>query len=161
MRTKTLVSAALFLAIAGFSNTAIACPNFNLSGETYSLTGTDLYTPRSFKVVAGGSNALSGCPNVRPQTESGPGYVTSTPDFTFSLSGLDPYRLDISVRSACDAMLLVNTGRANWYYDDDDNGNLDPKIVLTRPSSGWLDIWVGTYDGEACDAVLTLETFNR
>jgi len=49
----------------------------------------------------------------------------------------------------------------NWFYDDDDNGNLDPRIVLTRPSNGIIDIWVGTYDGEYCDAVLSLETFRR
>ena len=55
----------------------------------------------------------------------------------------------------------INTGAANWYYDDDDNGNLDARITLTRPSNGWMDIWVGTHDGSVCDAVLTLETFNR
>ena len=55
--------------------------------------------------------------------------------------------------------LLINTGSANWYYDDDDNGNMDPKITLTYPSDGYLDVWVGTYDGQYCDATLRLETF--
>jgi hypothetical protein len=54
---------------------------------------------------------------------------------------------------------LINTASVNWYYDDDDNGDLDPKIVLTRPADGYLDIWVGTYDGAYCDAILSLETF--
>ena len=67
----------------------------------------------------------------------------------------------LKVVSECDSVLLVNTGAMNWYYDDDDNGNLDALITLTRPSNGWLDVWVGTHDGEVCDAVLSLETFDR
>jgi hypothetical protein len=74
------------------------------------------------------------------------------------MSGL---RLEISVISKCDSALLINTASANWYYDDDDNGNMDPKIVLTRPLDGYLDVWVGTYDGDYCDAILELETFRR
>lgn len=70
-------------------------------------------------------------------------------------------QLVIAVQSRCDAALLINTGSATWYYDDDDNGNQDPKIVLTRPADGWLDIWVGTYDGQYCDAVLQMQTFRR
>lgn len=71
------------------------------------------------------------------------------------------HTLVISVVSRCDAALLINTGNRNWFYDDDDNGNLDPRIVLTRPSNGIIDVWVGTYDGEYCDAVLSMETFRR
>ena len=33
------------------------------------------------------------------------------------------------------------------WNDDDDNGNLDPKIVLTRPVDGRIDVWIGTFDG--------------
>ena len=96
---------------------------------------------------------------IRPRTDRGRGYFTSTPDFTFRLWGLDGYSLVISVVSECDSALLINTGQANWYYDDDDNGNLDARISLTRPSNGWLDVWVGTHDGSVCDAILSLETF--
>jgi hypothetical protein len=67
----------------------------------------------------------------------------------------------VRVVSECDAALLINTASANWYYDDDDNGDLDPKIVLTRPANGRIDIWIGTYDGEFCNAQLQLETFDR
>lgn len=67
----------------------------------------------------------------------------------------------ISVVSRCDSALLINTASGSWYYDDDDNGNLDPRIVLTRPLDGQIDIWVGTYDGDFCDAQLRMETFYR
>ena len=74
---------------------------------------------------------------------------------------MNRYQLVVSVVSACDAALLINSASANWFYDDDDNGNLDPKIVLTRPVNGRLDVWIGTYDVEYCDAQLQLETFDR
>jgi hypothetical protein len=83
------------------------------------------------------------------------------PDFSFNLSGMGGYTLTVSVESECDSILLVNTASENWFYDDDDAGNLDASINLTRPANGWLDIWVGTHDGSYCDAVLSLETFNR
>jgi hypothetical protein len=71
------------------------------------------------------------------------------------------YRLDLWVVSDCDSALLINTSSASWYYDDDDNGNLDPKIVLTRPVDGRIDVWIGTFDGTYCDAQLQLETFEK
>lgn len=115
----------------------------------------------AFDVDAGGDNYIWDCPNVRPGTDRGAGYFTTRPDFTFRLSGMRGLQLVVSVISNCDSALLVNTASANWYYDDDDNGNGDPRIVLTRPADGYLDIWVGTYDGSVCAAQLQMETFRR
>lgn len=149
-------------AIFAFSGAASACPNYDLSpAAAYQATGQQLYAIRGFDVVAGGDNYIWNCPNVRPGTDTGAGYFPSAPDFSFQLSGMNTYTLSISVISECDAALLINTASANWYYDDDDNGNLDPKIILTRPINGRVDIWVGTYDGELCNAQLQLETFDR
>lgn len=157
---KTFCLSTLFA--FGFATSALACPNFDLSpAASYSATGQQLYSPRAFEVVAGGENYVWDCRNVRPGTDTGAGYFTSAPDFSFGLSGMRPYQLVVSVVSECDSALLINTASANWYYDDDDNGNLDPKIVLTRPADGRIDVWVGTYDGEYCDAQLQLETFDR
>ncbi|KIQ68956.1 hypothetical protein Wenmar_02688 [Wenxinia marina DSM 24838] len=36
---------------------------------------------------------------------------------------------------------------------------MEPRIVLTRPSNGILDVWVGTHDGSYCNPELRLETF--
>ncbi|NMG38978.1 hypothetical protein GRZ55_06965 [Chelativorans sp. ZYF759] len=150
------LSSFLFLTTASW-----ACPDWSLSGETHRLSGHDLTGGRSFNVTAGGDTNIARCSSVRPQTDRGQGYVMDQPDFTFDLSAMDGYRLSISVVSQCDSILLINTGRANWYYDDDDNGNLDPLITLTRPSNGWLDVWVGTHDGEYCDARMTMRTARR
>ncbi len=139
---------------------AAACPNYSLTGESYNVTGGYLYTARSLDVRAGGQHSIIGC-GVRARTDRGRGYVTETPDFSIRMSEMDRYSIVISVVSACDSVLLINTGAKNWYYDDDDNGSLDARVSLTRPSNGWMDIWVGTHDGAVCDARLTLETFNR
>lgn len=155
-----LILASAF-ALLTMMTAAWACPDYSLSGDRYDATGRQLYSEKQFRVRAGGSNNIEYCRNVRPRTDRGRGYVTTAPDFTFYLSGMDRYSLVISVVSRCDSVLLINTGSANWYYDDDDNGNLDARISLTRPSNGWMDVWVGTHDGSVCDAILSLETFDR
>lgn len=157
---RLLIVAALSL--FGFTGAVQACPDYTQWGsESYNASGGQLRQRRDFNVVAGGENYIWNCRNIRPGTDQGAGYFTTAPDFSFDLSGMNGLRLVVSVRSRCDSALLINTGSANWFYDDDDNGNLDPKIVLTRPSNGIVDIWVGTYDGQFCDAVLSLETFAR
>lgn len=138
----------------------MACPDVTALGETHRLSGKALYSEKRFPVRAGGDRSIGRC-GIVPQTDKGQGYVISAPDFSIQLSGMSAYQLVISVVSECDSVLLVNTASQNWYYDDDDNGNLDARIVLTRPADGWLDIWVGTHDGDYCNAVLSLETFDR
>jgi len=158
MRLFVLAAIAAF----GFGGTAIACPDFNIRAvEAYQASGAQLRSPKTFNVVAGGENYIWNCQNVRPNTDQGAGYFTSQPDFSFQLSGMGGLRLVVSAISDCDSALLINTGSASWYYDDDDNGNLDPKITLTRPANGRIDVWMGTYDGEYCNARLQLETFAR
>lgn len=152
---------AIFIAV-GFSTAAIACPDFNASPQaSYQASGKQLYSLRTFDVVAGGDNYIWDCPNVQPGTDTGAGYFPTSPDFSFQLSDMNAYQLVVSVVSECDAALLINTASANWYYDDDDRGNYDPRIVLTRPANGRIDIWIGTYDGEYCNAQLEMETFDR
>lgn len=157
MKLRVLVSTLLATVLA---TATYACPNPNLYGDTYELHASDLYNPQSVSLVAGGDRQIGNC-NIKFGSDRGTGYVTEEPDFSLNLSGMQNYKLAISVVSDCDAILLINTGSVNWYYDDDDNGNYDPMITLTRPSNGWLDIWVGTHDGVLCDAVLSLETFKR
>jgi len=72
---------------------------------------------------------------------------------------MNGYRLVVSVLSDCDAALLVIRANSQWVYDDDSNGQADPRLELSNLGKGVLDVWVGTYNGEYCDATLTLETF--
>ena len=145
-----------------WSTAALACPDYNIAPQaSYQASGQQLYQKRGFDVVAGGNHYIWDCRHIRPGTDTGAGYFPAAPDFSFQLSGMNRYQLVISVISECDAALLINTASANWYYDDDDNGNLDPRIVLTRPINGRIDIWIGTYDGDYCNAQLQMETFDR
>jgi hypothetical protein len=158
MKTLALSAAALL----GLAGAAAACPDQSQWGNAvYNMTGSDLYARNYFDVTAGGSNSLSSCSYIVPRNASGEGWFTTAPDFSFDLTGMGAYQLEIRVTSECDAALLVNSARNRWVYDDDSNGNLDPAITLTSVADGIVDIWVGTYDGEYCPATLTLETFYR
>ncbi len=150
-----LILSAVFLSFPG---AAIACPQIDLDGSELVYSGKDLYQARSFDVTAGGSEDVSRC-GIRNNTSGKPeGFVAEAPDFELLFSG-DGYELEFRVESECDSVLLINTGSGNWYWDDDDNGNLDAKIRLGRASDGWYDIWIGTIGRDTCNARLILETF--
>ncbi|MFT5742347.1 MAG: hypothetical protein ACI86S_000406 [Paracoccaceae bacterium] len=145
-------------AIFSFAGAAQACPDYTLwVANTFNFSGDQLYSPRSFGVSVGGDNYLPDCGYSCDVV----GYFPTTPDFSFDLSNMNGYRLEISVLSNCDAARLVNTADTLWFYDDDSNGQADPRIDLSdrQIGNGVLDVWIGTYDGDFCDATLTLETF--
>ncbi len=154
---KKLLLAAAFIVAPSI---AMACPEINLSGTELRFSGEQLYQPRSFSVVAGGDQNISKC-GIRNRTDGRPvGFVSRAPDFELRFTG-NGYQLEFRVESDCDSILLVNTGAANWYYDDDDNRDSyqDAKIRLSRASDGWYDIWIGTNTPGNCNARLILETF--
>ncbi len=146
------------LGLFAMTAAAAACPTYSQTGASYSYTGQQLYSPQSFGVVAGGPNNIRNC-NVPGVSRTG--YVTTAPDFTFYLSGMDQYYLVADVVSQCDSVLLVNTANATWMFDDDSNGNLDPRLEIRGANNlnGRVDIWVGSYNGTYCDATLNMETW--
>lgn len=142
---------------------AQACPSWQNNGQTDRMSGPSLRGGgNSYRVVAGGDQALQGC-GIPFGSDRGDGYVMRDPDFTFQIDNLGSSKLILSTYSECDSVLVINTGGANWYYDDDDNSDsyLDSRIILTRPGSGVFDIWVGTHDGSYCDAILNVQTVSR
>lgn len=160
MLKRLIITLALFLIPATANAT---CPSweYDASNSIY-YSGSDLWSAKAHSVVAGGtsnSTELSRC-NIRtnnapPRAE---GYVAPVPDFELHFTA-NGYQLELRTVGNCDTTLLINTGGGNWYFDDDDYGDGDAKIRLTRPTSGVYDIWVGTYDNENCDARLELESF--
>lgn len=137
---------------------AWACPDQQQMGDTFTLSGPELYSAKTFPVVAGGGNLLLSCSKLRGVAGEN-GHFMTKPDFSLDVSQMQKYELRVSVVSKCDSALLVNTPDNVWFYDDDSNGNMDALLTLNTVPDGWLDIWVGTYDGEYCNATLTLETF--
>ncbi|MBI1416665.1 MAG: hypothetical protein GC146_05515 [Limimaricola sp.] len=159
----------LFRVIAGFvfalvlgAGAAAACPDDRVSGQVLEVDGETLLTPQEFDIVAGGDAALSDCPGMGMQGAAGvAGLFRTAPDFTLNLAKMNEYSLAVSVKSHCDTMLLISGPTMSPYFDDDDNGDLNPRIVLTRVPDGYVNVWVGTIDGAACDARLRLQTSLR
>ncbi len=152
----------LFTSLALTASGVLACPDYELYGARHSLTGEQLFAEQTFTVTAGGDQDLTQCSGIQPQGGGGSGSFTTSPDFSFELSGLKSYSLTIkTMAEGCDTVLLVNTADATWYYDDDSNGDMNALINLPTPSDGWIDVWVGTFDGSFCEATLSLETFYR
>ena len=153
---KALIAAAA-LAFAGLAPLAAsACPDWQYAGVSNlgGLSGSYLYTPRHWNVVAGGNVDLGRC------SAPGFGYVISQPDFEFTFQNDQGYgRLEISVQANCDTVLLVNDANGNWHFNDDTNG-LQPQVDVYGAPSGVYDVWVGTYGGSTCNATLELETWN-
>lgn len=141
--------------LLGMATVAAACPAWQNPGvRSLYTTGQDLWTPNSYSVTAGGGQFLRNC------GFNHTGYVISNPDFEVRIDGLESYnRLNIRVSGSCDTVLLVNDARANWYFDDDSGGSLQPSINIFGAASGVYDIWVGTYNPGTCGSTLTLETF--
>ena len=149
----------LILAMAILPGAALACPDYDLAArENYHVQAEWMREPLGFYVIAGGRFNLADCPDVTLADEA-PGFFEDGPDFSFQLSGLAGRRLILSVRSECDAALLINTASGSWLYDDDGNPESegDPRIVLTRPADGRLDLWVGSHEAQGCRARLTLQ----
>jgi hypothetical protein len=134
------------------------CPNPGLQGAPIYTTGSELYSPDTYSVMAGGAQDLSVC----GLPVSGWGNFSAQPSYSFFLSGMQDYgRLEIQGTSSCDTVLLVRTADGSWYFDDDSNGNLNPMINLTNSFAlnGRVDVWVGTYGGGTCPASIELETW--
>jgi len=73
------------------------------------------------------------------------GMIATSPDYRLSYSA-GSYPLAISVNSAADTTLVVNTPDGVWWCDDDGGVNgMNPSIVFQKPQSGQYDIWVGTF----------------
>ncbi|WP_039017801.1 hypothetical protein [Halocynthiibacter namhaensis] len=155
---KLLLTAVAFLATTG---AALACPDASAWGQKVTVSGQDLFTPRNYSVVAGGQYDLSTC-GIRPSNWSGAmtGNVIGKPDFSFTMNQLSGYELEFRVVSDCDSVLLVNSATGTWLFDDDGNGNADPKIRMSgAQTEGVYDVWIGTYNGSQCNATLTVESF--
>ena len=146
----------------GIEQPANACPDPSGMGQLVTLTGDQLYSPQSFQTQANAGTNLRDCSQIS-YDGFGSGYFTQSAQYSFDLSGMGRYRLVADVDSACDAALLINAANGRWYFDDDSNGNLDPRIELSSDAdlNGRLDVWVGTWNNSACAATLNMETWLR
>ncbi len=87
-----------------------------------------------------------------------PGYVADAPDYDLMYdSGSGSLPLIITVRSAYDTTLVINTPDGDWICDDDSGPSHNPSVRFDPGSDGLYDIWVGTYErGSLQDATLVI-----
>lgn len=136
------------------SGAAIACPALNTSGGAEALSAGQLAGGSDYNIVAGGENTLDQC----GLGSLGFGQFRSAPDLSFTAADLASGPLTLAVRSECDPALLVNTGDGAWHFNDDSDG-FDPALSFSNPAelSGQIDVWVGTFAGNGCPAVLNVQ----
>lgn len=156
---KRLIFSALAAAVMSLigASAAQACPDWRYEGRRNlgTLSGSYLYTPRVWNVVAGGDQNLRNC------SAPGVGWVVSDPDFQFNFHNDGGYRrLEFEVVGDCDTTLLVNDASGNWHFNDDGRGNLQPRLNVNA-QSGTYDVWVGTYGQRNCNARIEIETWNN
>ena len=146
----------LFVALV-WGTSAIACPDITKWGKRYEITGPALTDGFAFSVTAGGwaNNAECDFGNATGNA----GYTMAAPDFTFEASGMQGFELELRVVSECDSILLVNNGDSAWHYNDD-GGNASDGLLRLAGVDGIVDVWVGTYDGDYCNAQLEMQTFS-
>ena len=132
---------------------ALACPNYQLTGQQLTYTAQDVWVPQSHSVVAGGNVNLASC------GIGGHGYVITNPDFELNLTDNTPgYEIEFRVEAACDTVLLVNDAYAQWQFNDDSDG-FNPRIRIADAPAATYDIWVGTFSNQNCQANLIIESF--
>ncbi len=145
----------IFAAVIAFAAPAAAeaCPDYDRWGRD--IPGDN----GAYGVVAGGSEDLSYC--YLPDVGYTYGFVETAPDFTMWFEPFDHEAVVFETVATCDTILLVNTGNANYFFDDDDGQGTNAAISLRYPSTGWYDIWVGTYAPENCHADLYISVGPR
>lgn len=132
---------------------ALACPNYQLTGQQLVYSAQDVWVPQSHAVVAGGNINLASC------GIGAHGYVIANPDFELILTDNTPgYEIEFRVEAACDTVLLVNDAYAQWQFNDDFNG-FNPLIRLADAPAATYDIWVGTFGQQNCQANLIIESY--
>ncbi len=136
------------------STAAIACPALNMSQGATTFGMDQLGAPQSVSLTAGGENQLDQC----GLGMLGFGQFRSAPDYSFVVSGGAAQDVVLAVTSECDATMLVNTADGQWHFNDDANGNLDPRLVVPAGAAldGQVDVWLGTFNGGECAATLNI-----
>ena len=143
--------------LGGMSDSGLASAldfSANALSGTYTLRAGFTPDPRRYNVTAGG--------NVRVNNFDGrcAGFVSREPDIRVNYTA-GSLPLVFRTRSSGDTTLIVNDGSGNWYCDDDGAGELDAKVVVTNPTNGQFDVWIGTYSEERQRATLEVSEINN
>lgn len=138
---------------------AWACPDYNAVGYSIDVSGIGLGKPLQYTIIAGGDGYLSHC-NITLADERGDGYFPATPHLSLTLRDMAYQRVSITAEAVdCDTSLLVNAPDTQWFFNDDAGYSFNPQIKFVQVFDGKMDIWVGTFDGHRCEALLTIQNY--
>lgn len=137
------------------ATTVVACPDPTLSQGATTYEMDQLAAPQRVALIAGREHQLDQC----GLGLLGFGQFRSAPDHSFVVSGDTGSDVVLAVTSGCDAAMLVHTADGKWHFNDDANGNLDPRLTIPAGAAldGRVDVWVGTtYGVGECAATLSI-----
>jgi len=129
-------------ALVASAAVAQACPNYNIRSPFGGVTLTEGFLPDPWtrNLTAGGTEYLAAC------GFSAQGWLAAAPDYEVGYNTTGRSTLSFYVQSNYDTFLLINGPNGQWYFSDDDFGNLQPVISFYGASSGVYDVWVGSYN---------------
>lgn len=129
----------------------VICPNPALVGPSLTLTGQQLLAPQAYVAQVGGTHDVALCPGLNAF-----GMADESPSFTLNLSQMTGMQFVAEVNSGCDPTLLLRDAFGQWHFNDDGPNGVQPRLDVAGQSlNGRVDIWVGSWSGEACSGTIS------
>lgn len=126
------------------------------------VTGTELWTPRSYEVAAGGAHPVP-CEGWASAADILPdGVAPRWPTIAIALTRMDPHLLEVRVAGRCGPILIGQAPSGAWFAGarDDEEPTLETALLFA-PGNGLLKLWIGAREVEGCAATVWLETFDH
>ena len=159
MRMRRLCAMVVLAAIWSTGSPVAACPNPDMGAFTQLRSnGASLRMGQSRRATGGGTATLDACSTVTLPSVP-PMRFADAPSMTADLSGMLGLAMEIRADAPCATGLLIRTAAGDWFYDDSGRGAGLPRVMLRKPGSGQMQIWVGTPDGAVCRTRVTLMTY--
>lgn len=150
--SRTTLLAALAATAAALTALPATAQDASLQANFGSVTLASGFPndPNQVRVVSGG--------NIDASTAIGQGcrgMISRAPDYqvTYTAGSLP---LAFYTQSDSDTTLVINGPDGRWACDDDSGGNLNARVLYSRPQSGVYDVWVGSFGGGNHSATLSV-----
>ena len=159
MRMRRLCAMVVLAAMWSTGSPVAACPNPDMNATAQMRSnGASLRMGQSRRATGGGNASLEGCGGVTLDSVP-PMMFSDAPSMTADLSGMLGLAMEITADGNCAAGLLIRTAAGDWFYDDSGRGAGLPRVMLRRPGTGRMQIWIGTPDGAVCRTRVNLMTY--
>ena len=159
MRLRRLFAILILAVTSTAASSVAACPNPDMGAlAQLRSNGAALRMGQSRRATGGGPVTLDGCPGVTLDATP-PMMFSDAPSMTADLSGMLGLAMEIRADGPCATGLLIRTAAGDWFYDDSGRGAGLPRLMLRKPGTGQMQIWIGTPDGAVCRTRVNLMTY--